>query len=125
MRRFKTYSVYYCHGKGFQILRDHAVYTKREEGWLPLAFEHDKKDYSSYLTNARYEPSLHCHRSDQKWMEMLLPDVYHDRWEVPPPYGGLKGELASLLSSCGKFINLSSGDVSKWKVATVRHATRP
>ena len=65
---------------------------------LPLSFEHDKKDYSSYLTNARYEPSLHCHRSDQKWMEMLLPDVYHDRWEVPPPYGGLKGELAIFLA---------------------------
>ena len=98
MRRFKTYSVYYCHGKGFQILRDHAVYTKREEGWLPLAFEHDKKDYSSYLTNARYEPSLHCHRSDQKWMEMLLPDIYHDKWEVALPYGGLKGELAIFLA---------------------------
>ena len=31
-------------------------------------------------------------------MEMLLPDVYHDRWEVPPPYGGLKGELAIFLA---------------------------
>lgn len=97
-RPYKTYSVYYCHGKGFQVLRDNATSTRREEGWLPLSFEHDKTDYSSYLTNARYEPALHCHRTDQTWMSMLLPDVYHDRWEVPAPYGGLKGELAIFLA---------------------------
>lgn len=95
---YKTYSAYYCHGKGFQILRDNAVTTRREEGWLPLSFEHDKTDYSSYLTNARYEPDLFCHRTDQKWMKMLLPDVYHGSWSVPAPYGGLKGELAIFLA---------------------------
>lgn len=95
---YKTYSAYYCDGMGFQLLRDNATQTKREEGWLPLSFDHDKTDYSSYLTNARYEPGLHCHRSDQKWMNMLLPDVYHDRWEVSAPYGGLKGELAVFLA---------------------------
>jgi hypothetical protein len=31
-------------------------------------------------------------------MNMLLPDVYHDRWEVSAPYGGLKGELAVFLA---------------------------
>lgn len=97
-RPYKTYSMYYCHGRGFHVLRDNATNTKREEGWLPLSFEHDKTDYSSYLTNARYEPALHCHRTGQKWMQMLLPDVYHDRWEVPAPYGGLKGELAIFLA---------------------------
>lgn len=95
---YKTYSMYYCHGKGFEVLRDNATSTRREEGWLPLSFDHDTTDYSSYLTNARYEPALHCHRTDQKWMKMLLPDVYHDRWEVPAPYGGLKGELAIFLA---------------------------
>jgi hypothetical protein len=95
---YKTYSAYYCYGRGFLILRDNATTTKREEGWLPLSFDHDKTDYSSYLTNARFEPSLHCHRSDQKWLKMLLPDVYHDSREVPAPYGGLKGELAIFLA---------------------------
>lgn len=95
---YKTYSAYYCHGKGFQILRGNATTTKQEEGWLPLSFDHDKTDYSSYLTNARFEPSLHCHRSDQKWMKMLLPDIYHDRREALAPCGGLKGELAIFLA---------------------------
>lgn len=96
---YKTYSAYYRHGSGFQILRDNAVTNPREdEVWLPLSFEHDKTDYSSYLTNVGYEPSLHCHRSDQKWMKMLLPDVYHGSWPVPAPYGGLKGELAIFLA---------------------------
>ena len=95
---YKTYSMYYCHGKGFQVLRDNATSTRREECWLPLSFDHDKTDYSSYLTNARFEPALHCHRTDQKWMKMLLPDVYHDSWPVPAPYGGLKGELAIFLA---------------------------
>lgn len=90
--------MYYCHGKGFQVLRDNAISTRREEGWLPLSFEHDKTDYSSFLTNARYEPALHCHRTGQRWMNMLLPDVYHDRWDVPAPYGGLKGELGIFLA---------------------------
>lgn len=31
-------------------------------------------------------------------MSMLLPDVYQDKWEVPAPYGGLKGELAIFLA---------------------------
>ena len=97
-KHYKTYSAYYCHGRGFEILRDNAISTRREEGWIPLSFDHDKTDYSSYLTNTRLEPSLHCHRSDQKWIDMLLPDVYHDRWEVPAPHGGLKGELAIFLA---------------------------
>jgi hypothetical protein len=95
---YKTYSTYYCHGKGFEILRDNATTTAREEEWLPLSFDHDTTDYSSYLTNARYESSLHCHKRDQKWMKMLLLDVYHDMWEVPAPYGGLKGELPIFLA---------------------------
>ncbi|KAF3000089.1 hypothetical protein E8E13_002794 [Curvularia kusanoi] len=69
-----------------------------DEGWLPLTFDHDKKDYSSFLTNAKFAPALHCYRKDQKWMKMLLPDIYHGRWEVPQPYGGLKGELAIFLA---------------------------
>lgn len=98
MTLYKTYSVYYCHGRGFLVLRDNAISTRREECWLPLSFDHDKTDYSSYLTNARFEPALHCYRTDQKWMKMLLPDVYHGSWPVPAPYGGLKGELAIFLA---------------------------
>jgi hypothetical protein len=95
---YKTYSMYYCHGKGFQVLRDNAIYTKREEGWLPLSFDHDASDFSSYLTNGRCEPALHCHRTDQRWMNMLLPDVYHDSKPTAAPAGGLKGELAIFLA---------------------------
>lgn len=97
-KMYKTYSMYYCHGKGFQVLRDNAISPRREEIWLPLSFDHDRTDYSSYLTNARFEPALHCYRTDQKWMKMLLPDVYHGSWPVPVPYGGLKGELAIFLA---------------------------
>jgi hypothetical protein len=95
---YKTYSVYYCYGSGFQVLRDNAISTRREEGWLPLSFDHDKTDYSSYLTNGRCEPALHCYRPDQKWTKMLLPDVYHGSWPVNAPYGGLRGELAIFLA---------------------------
>lgn len=95
---YKTYSMFYCDGKAFLVLRGNAAATPNDEGWLPLCFEHDKSDYTSYLTNARFEPALHCRRTDQQWVKMLLPDVYHGRWEVPSPHGGLKGELPIFLA---------------------------
>lgn len=90
--------MYYSNGRAFSVLRGNATTTSREEGWFPLSFEHDKSDYSSFLTNAKSEPALHCHQPNQKWVKMLLPDVYHDRWPVAAPHGGLKGELAIFLA---------------------------
>lgn len=72
--------------------------TPQDEGWLPLSFEHDPSNYSSFLTNAKCEPALYCHQPNQLWPKMLLPDVYHDHSPVSPPYGGLKGELAIFLA---------------------------
>lgn len=98
LTHYKTFSMFYCDGKAFSVLRGDATRTEQDEGWLPLCFEHDQDDYSSYLTNAKYEPALYCRRPDQKWVSMLLPDVYHGTTQVTAPYGGLKGELPIFLA---------------------------
>lgn len=95
---YKSYSMFFCDGKAFSVLRGNAAESSYDEGWLPLCFEHDRSDYSSYLTNARFEAALHCRQAEQRWVTMLLPDVYHGRWIVPTPHGGLKGELPIFLA---------------------------
>jgi hypothetical protein len=95
---YKTFSMYYCAGFGFWVLRGDAT-TPTEESWRPLEFDHDTSDYSSYLTNAGTEQTLRCQRPSQRWPRMLLPDIY----QVPPTptheaYGHLKGELPILLA---------------------------
>jgi hypothetical protein len=89
--------MYYCEGYGFYVTRDNA--TQQAERWLPLTFDHDDLNYSSYVTNAGSARTLRCQRPDQQWPQMLLPDIY----QAPPvtahqAYGGLKGDLAILLA---------------------------
>ena len=94
---YSAFSMYYCEGFGFWITRGDA--TTHAEAWRPLTFEHDDREYSSYLTNAGPSGRLRCQRPDQQWPKMLLPDIYQTH---PMPthqaYGGLKGDLAILLA---------------------------
>lgn len=94
---YKSYSMFFSNGRAFSVMRGNAS-SPHDEVWFPLSFDHDRRTYSSYLTNARFEPALLCFRSDQRWVNMLLPDIYHGRYVVPPPYGGLKGDLAIFLA---------------------------
>jgi hypothetical protein len=95
---YSVFSMYYCAGLGFWVLRGDAT-NPEDDPWRPLLFDHDNQDYSSYLTNAGNAQTLRCQRPTQSWPRMLLPDIY----QVPPTptnqaYGGLKGELAILLA---------------------------
>lgn len=98
-RFYKAFSVFYCDGFGFWVLRGDATNPPAGEAWQSLWFDHDRTDYSSYLTNAGTERTLRCQRPDQIWPDMLLPTIYQTR-PVPTDqrYGGLKGELAIFLA---------------------------
>ncbi|KAF2734315.1 hypothetical protein EJ04DRAFT_247237 [Polyplosphaeria fusca] len=96
---YKTYSAYYSGGYGFLILRGDATNPPDDENWHPLRFEHDERDYSSYLTNAGSHSTLRTQRLNQTWPRLLLPDIYHNPEPTPyEGYGGLKGELPIFLS---------------------------
>lgn len=99
LQHHKTFSMYYSDGKGFVVLKGDATDPDPDEVWLPLCFEHDQSDnYSSYLTNAKEHPALYCWRADQRWVRLLLPDVYHGSNTVQQPYGALKGDLPIFLA---------------------------
>ncbi|OAG04774.1 uncharacterized protein CC84DRAFT_1218200 [Paraphaeosphaeria sporulosa] len=96
---FQTFSVFYCDGFGFWVLRGDATSPPAAEAWHPLSFDWDEHDYSAYLTNAGYQRTLRVQRNDQMWPRMLLPTTN----QVPPVttsqrYGGLKGDLAIFLA---------------------------
>lgn len=94
-----TFSMYYCNGYGFWLLNGDATDDPRSETWRPLNFEHDNRNYSSYLTNAGQQSTLRCQRNDQRWPRMLLPDIYQvHSADIPLHYGGLKGDLGILLA---------------------------
>jgi hypothetical protein len=91
--------MYYSGGHGLLILRGDATTGTETESWLPPRFDHDKKDYSSFLTNAGGQPQLLLQRHDQLWPTMLLPDIYHAPVRtMNERYGGLTGELGILLA---------------------------
>lgn len=99
IRHYKTFSIYYSAGCGFRVLHGNATDPPAGETWHTLGFQHDPEDgYSSILTNVLQEPTLRCHRADQIWPRMLLPDIYHGPEATDPSQGGLKGELAILLA---------------------------
>jgi hypothetical protein len=89
---YNAFSTYYGEGYGFYITRGDA--TRQAEAWLPLTFDHDDQNYSSYLTNAGSAHTLRC-----QWPRMLLPDIYQTHPVTTHQlYGGLKGDLAILLA---------------------------
>jgi hypothetical protein len=67
--------------------------------WRALGFEHDSADsFSSYLTNVLQETTLRCHRNDQRWVSMLLPDIYHGPLTTDKTRGALKGDITIFLA---------------------------
>ncbi|KAJ4988630.1 hypothetical protein SVAN01_05921 [Stagonosporopsis vannaccii] len=96
---WKTYSVFFCGGHGFRVMRGNATDPSDGQAYHPLAFEHHSHDnWSSYLTNVMGSPTLCCHREDQVWTRMLLPNTYHGSLTAVQQYGGLKGELPIFLA---------------------------
>lgn len=96
---YKTFSVFFSYGFGFRILRGDATNPPVGEAWYPLGFEHDDNDgYSSYLTNVLQQASLRCHRQDQAWVKMLLPNTFHGPEVTATSWGALKGELPIFLA---------------------------
>ncbi|OCK80610.1 hypothetical protein K432DRAFT_39937 [Lepidopterella palustris CBS 459.81] len=96
---YKTYSIYY--DQGFWVFNGDVVQGKEGEAWHRLSFTHDETDYSSYLTNAGEHHTLRTQRFDQRWPQMLLPDIYHIPAHLridSPQYGGLNGELPIFLA---------------------------
>jgi hypothetical protein len=90
--------VFFSGGCGFRVLLGDATNPPAGEVWHPLGFEHDETDHSSYLTNALQHPTLFCHRTDQVWARMLLPDIYHGPLTTDLYRGSLKGELPIFLA---------------------------
>lgn len=95
---FQSTSMYYCDGHGFWVLQGDATSTSPYP-WRPLTFEHDRTNYSSYLTHYGSHPTLLYLRENQYWPHMLLPDIY---LITPGPphlsYGGLKGDTGIFLA---------------------------
>ncbi|KAF1928196.1 uncharacterized protein M421DRAFT_156237 [Didymella exigua CBS 183.55] len=97
LKPYKTYSVFFSEGFGFRILQGDATNPPPGEVWHPLGFEHDDRDnYSSYLTNVVQSTALRCHRQDQAWPGMLLPNIFHGPVGTGSQ-GALKGELPIFL----------------------------
>lgn len=96
---YDAYSMYFCDGFGFWLLKGDATNPNAAATWQPLRFEHDKNDgYSSYLCNVSDNRSLLCRRKEQQWVKMLLPDIYHGTTVTRhQEYGALKGDLAIFL----------------------------
>lgn len=99
MRLWKTYSLFFSGGYGFRVMRGDAVTPTDGATYHPLAFEHHDTDgCSSYLTNVMEHATLRCHRGDQVWTKMLLPNTYHGPVTPVQQFGGLKGELPIFLA---------------------------
>lgn len=98
---FQTFSTFFCRGFGFWLYRGDATRPNITTTFHPLRFEHDRADgYSSYLTEAASNSALLCRRTDQSWIKMLLPDIYHGDYEMTSQnyqYGALKGDLGVFL----------------------------
>lgn len=76
-----------------------AVAPPGDSTWQPLHFDHDS-DWSSYLCNAAEHRTVACRRADQRWLAMLLPDIYYSSTVVTQHrgYGKLKGDLPIFLA---------------------------
>ncbi|KAF2826938.1 hypothetical protein CC86DRAFT_292399, partial [Ophiobolus disseminans] len=112
LNHFKTFSVFYSGGRGFWVLRGDATAPGPDECWHPLRFEHDATDKSSHLTPAGNGDTLKCHRTDQLWAHMLLPDIYHGPQTQNPQHGGLRGELPVLLALVS--MSMDPGNLQQW-----------
>lgn len=98
-RPWKTYSMFFSGGCGFRVMLGNATNPDAGEVYHPLAFEHHDNDgCSSYLTHVMDQPTLRCHREDQQWTRMLLPNTYHGPVTTEQQFGGLKGELPIFLA---------------------------
>ncbi len=98
-RPWKTFSLFFSGGYGFRVMAGDARNPPSHQGYHPLGFEHDDEDgNSSYLTHVMQQPTLRCHRADQGWTRMLLPNTYHGPLTNVQGQGGLKGELAIFLA---------------------------
>ncbi|KAF3054177.1 hypothetical protein E8E11_011992 [Didymella keratinophila] len=96
---YSTYSMFFSGGFGFRVLHGNATDPEPDKDWKPLGFEHDKRDgYSSFLTNVMDKPTLKSHRTNQRWVPMLLPNTYHGPASTKPGRGALKGELPIFLA---------------------------
>ncbi|CAI6304744.1 unnamed protein product [Periconia digitata] len=101
-QHFKTFSMFFCSGYGFWVLRGDATNAASlaSEAWHPLRFDYEENDYSTYITNAGSRRNLNWTRPDQRWPGILFPDIYHNPTMVTPnlQYGGLRGDLPIFLS---------------------------
>ena len=95
---YSVFSTYFHDGHGFWVLRGEATNPPTEEAWHQLQFLHDPTDHSSSLTNAGTHAALRCHKSNNLWHGMLLPDIYHGPVYDYAGYGGLTGDLPIFLS---------------------------
>jgi hypothetical protein len=96
---YKQFSVFFSGGHGFQVLYGDATSPPPGSAWHPLGFEHHNDDnYSSSLTNAGQQTTLRCHRINELWTRMLLPDIYHGPAGAVQGQGGLRGELPIFLA---------------------------
>jgi hypothetical protein len=109
---YRAVSMYYAEGYGFWV--GHGDATSSSFGlWRGLTFEHDEKDYSSFLTTAGTSSTLRCQRPDQQWPRMLLPDIYHTYpMATNHTYGGLKGDLSMFLALIA--FSMHSSDLSNY-----------
>lgn len=97
---YRNCSMYYGAGVGIWVMtRDATTLTSEDwESWRLLTFDHNAHDYSSYLTNAGQSSTLCVQRSDQRWPQLLLPDIYRTERRIEgAQYGGLTGELPIFL----------------------------
>lgn len=99
IRHYSTYSVFFSGGSGFRVLHGNAMNPRAGDAYRSLGFQHNEGDaFSSSLTNVLQGTTLSCHRADQAWVSMLLPNTYHGPRTTGQGYGGLKGELPIFLA---------------------------
>jgi hypothetical protein len=97
LEHFRTFSVFYCAGLGFWVLRGDGTAPHPGDSWTPLRFDLGSDD-SAYLTQAGVSDHLFCQRTDQLWAHMLLPNIYHGPQTTDPRRGGLCGDLSIFLA---------------------------
>lgn len=98
LNHFKTYTVFYSGGRGFWVLYGDGTNPPQDQAWHPLRFDNTATDKTSYLTQTGNGDTLRCHRSDQLWAHMLLPNIYHGPRTQNLNHGGLTGELPIFLA---------------------------
>jgi hypothetical protein len=108
LSHFKTFSLFYCPGLGFYVLRGDGTAPAQGETWNTIRFGHEA-DGSSYLTPAGANETLQCQRPEQQWPHKLLPNIYHavPQTQDPRP-GGLIGELPIFLGLAAMSMDTAS-----------------